>query len=436
MKHKRLQFPQFLSDQRGGTLVLFAVMLPVLVILMAMAVDAGRAYAVQAKAQNASDAALLGAVASIGANPDLQGETVRLFNANYPTNYMSSTVGAIATSIVSPGVYQATFTVTVPTTVTGIFSSDIATIQILSEVTSGYDVTQNRRLELALVLDNTGSMAGAKLAGLKQASRDLTDIIFGTAETLNNVHISLLPYDVGVNLGTDPSHSAWIQGAYLPIWNTNIAGGHGWISNRNSDLPPNSYNDMTDTPPGATDETRFRISTGVGTGTCNDATHINLPAMQFALNTRSQIYSFIDTMIAGLCTRINVGLMWGGLSLSPQWAGIWDPARPNLPATPSALIDKALVLMTDGLNTVYMGDGVSMANDDATTAQMCSAIKSRGITIYVVGFGSGGEINENLLRACASQPSYYWNAPTPEQLRTAFRQIADDIVFNTLRLSR
>ena len=86
-----------------------------------------------------------------------------------------------------------------------------------------------------------------------------------------------------------------------------------------------------------------------------------------------------------------------------------------------------MVLMTDGVN-VFGGD-------DAKTQALCDAIKAEGITIYTVGFGQDG-VNTTLLTNCASQPSYYFFAPTSADLQTVFHQIGDNIVYNTQYLSQ
>ena len=61
---------RFISSQSGTTLVLMALILPLLLIAMGMTIDMSRLYVVQAKAQSASDAALLGAVEVLLGCPD------------------------------------------------------------------------------------------------------------------------------------------------------------------------------------------------------------------------------------------------------------------------------------------------------------------------------------------------------------------------------
>jgi len=236
-----------------------------------------------------------------------------------------------------------------------------------------------------------------------------------------------VPYDVAVNIGT--GRASWVQAPDVP-------GFLGFVSNRDNDAPPDSNpNEYSDVPP--TDEaTKFREPNNFNFSCGGDPVTTSLRPLQFGMTGKSAIQAATDQMQASGCTRINVGLMWGGYTLSPQWQGYFDTGRPGLPLPATANSDKALVLMTDGENTVYLGGG-GRNNDNTTTALQCSAIKARGVTIYTVGFGPRGSVNEPLLQACATLPTFYFYAPSAADLRTAFRRIADIIVTNrTLKLSK
>lgn len=446
-------FLRFMQCRRGAAAILTALMFSVLLLVLALVVDIGRLYVVQNKAQQASDAALLGAVATAYSNAEntdpavveaaVNAEYARLFAANYPAGYMGSTIQNLNVSAGAGGAWRATFDAELPTLIMGVFNQHSTSAGILSEVTRGFGSVPGRQLELAMVLDNTGSMAGAvagggtKIQALYYATLDLIDIIFGEAETLNNVHISFVPYEAVVNVGS--GRASWVQAPYVATYNSYAAfygPGNGFLSNRHYDrTPQNAYNDISDAPP-TSEETRFRIPTPFAGATCQDGPGGQLPPMRFALNSKSQLVAAAGTMGVGGCTRINVGLMWGWFTLSPNWRGVWgEPSAFPQDFAPETR-DKALILMTDGLNTVYYGQN-GFADDDVTTAQLCEAVKAQGITVYTVGLGANpSEVNETLLRDCASNPAYYWFAPTAADLRTAFRQIADTLLYSSIRLSQ
>jgi len=66
-------------------------------------------------------------------------------------------------------------------------------------------------LDLALVLDNTGSMRGRKLAALKQASNDLVDILYENPASRPGTQIGLVPFASWVNIGRDNIDASWVD---------------------------------------------------------------------------------------------------------------------------------------------------------------------------------------------------------------------------------
>src|SRR3546814_14292664 len=70
------------------------------------------------------------------------------------------------------------------------------------DVASAIEVTQETEgLELVLVLDVTGSMEGSKIAALRQASRDLIEILFGDDSEKEFLKVGIVPYSAAVNVG-------------------------------------------------------------------------------------------------------------------------------------------------------------------------------------------------------------------------------------------
>ena len=47
-------------------------------------------------------------------------------------------------------------------------------------------------------------------------------------------------------------------------------------------------------------------------------------------------------------------------------------------------------------------------------------MKTNNIVIYTIGFGNPGGNAAAILKSCATQPSYYFNSPTPAELQQAF----------------
>ena len=65
-------------------------------------------------------------------------------------------------------------------------------------------------MELALVMDNTGSMYGSGVhRHVQTAAVDLVDILYGDETVIDNLWVSLVPYVASVNIG--PSRTDWLN---------------------------------------------------------------------------------------------------------------------------------------------------------------------------------------------------------------------------------
>jgi hypothetical protein len=164
-------------------------------------------------------------------------------------------------------------------------------------------------------------------------------------------------------------------------------------------------------------------------------------------------------------TMGNLGLAWGWRVLSPTWRGQWgSPSPDTLPMDyNTALIDKVVVMLTDGVNQWYdwpdhppgcagiqncklpadadytaygrlsekrLGTSV---NSTATTVintrmtTLCTAMKAKGIIIYTIVLQENDTATQNLYKNCASKPEYFFNSPTAADLAAIFQQIATQL---------
>jgi hypothetical protein len=169
---------------------------------------------------------------------------------------------------------------------------------------------------------------------------------------------------------------------------------------------------------------------------------------------QTTIINGINAMVARGNTHINLGAVWGWRMLSPRWRGLWggemDANRLPLDYNSPKMI-KAAIIMTDGANTMsnsshsaywYLSDGKlgttsstgAVSQLDSRFLQICQAMKTNNIIIYTIGFGNPGGNAASILKTCASQPSYYFNSPTPAELQAAFSAIGDSL--SSLRVSQ
>jgi hypothetical protein len=74
---------------------------------------------------------------------------------------------------------------------------------------------------------------------------------------------------------------------------------------------------------------------------------------------------------------------------------------------------------------VLLTDGQPDGGTDAEAIAAATRAQSSGITLYVIGFGSG--VSEDFLARLTSRPEHYLSAPSPEALRRVYAAIAGEL---------
>lgn len=182
---------------------MFALMLPVLLGAIGVSLDFAQAYMVQQRLAQALDAAALAAAGS-STDPDVIEQKVKdFFNVNYPEEKL----GVAFTPEVE--VNGQTITVSGHAQYGTNFVSVLGIDSI--EVGASNEVTRivGTNIELALVLDISGSMAGQKIIDLKEAAKSLIDTVVYDNQEDYYSKIAIVPYSVAVNVG---AYAASVRG--------------------------------------------------------------------------------------------------------------------------------------------------------------------------------------------------------------------------------
>jgi len=249
-----------------------------------------------------------------------------------------------------------------------------------------------RTLEVALALDNTGSMAQKnKITELKAAVKLLLGTLKTNSKTPDDTKIAIIPFNTVVNIGTTFKDKPWVaygSGITSTTWN-------GCIADR--DQP----NDVKDTTP-------------TGANTYYPATMCGTLAQTVPLtNDWTALDSMVDTMTPNGTTNVTIGAMWAWSALTSN-----EPFTEGKPVRSD--VEKVIILLTDGLNTQNRFTTVP-SQIDARTAAVCDNIKKANIRMYVVRVIEG---NADLLSACASAPNMYYDVQVASQLKDVFASIA------------
>ncbi len=194
------------DDARGNVAMLFGLSLPVLILMTVGGVDIHRASTVRVNLQDALDAAALAAARSpYTTNAELRTVGLASLRANLKA-YPEITLREADTSFVlnSDDVVIASSKVDVKTLVANIFlppygkfMDDYLPVAAHSEVDRS-----SRNIEVAMVLDLSGSMGGQKLTDLKNAAKDLVDLIVQPVQTPYYSKVALVPWSYSVNPGS------------------------------------------------------------------------------------------------------------------------------------------------------------------------------------------------------------------------------------------
>ncbi len=456
----------FFRNNRGAVAPIVAMAVGALVAAAGAATDYARAQMVQTKLSDTLDAAGLAAGSTMSSQQDVQDTAQNYFKVNFPSGYMRSSAQLTGVTANQTGtVLTLHATANVPTVFMQMMGIDSIPVSADTEITR-----KSGGLELALVMDNTGSMAGTKIQSLISAASELVDILFGDDTTKDDLWIGLVPFSQAVNIG--PSRSSWINSTYKTldwgpsgynVWagcvDARVTGGGNITDDPPTSSPFNayywpsdSYNTWktTTTKKGKTTTTYSTFTTTVGPNA-----YCPQP-LQIMSNSKSTVLAGIQTMQARGNTHIDVGAVWGWRMLSPRWRGLWGGAMNtnNLPLDYSSPnMTKAAVILSDGDNTMssqiytaygYLSQG-QLGTTNATTAvkkldsnllSVCTAMKSHGIKIYTILFDvDASDTNAiNLFKKCASADDYFFNSPTNAELEKAFQQIGDSL--SNLRVSK
>ena len=237
-------------DASGATAVIFAISSMVLFGMLGLAVDGSRWYTARNAHSRAIDAALLAGARQFQLDATNTSGAIATATNFYHSNVPQT--GIVNNTIVfSTPDNGATFTFTgmayLQTTflnVIGIHSMSIAVPAkaIASQSGSG----QGSNLEIAVMLDVTGSMCddgtgpcttGTKIGGVKQAAKDLANIVLGQTSGTYTSRIALVPFSSAIRIDEDGTSNSLMRtltnlpsnwSGYIPSYS--CSGGSGYMS--------------------------------------------------------------------------------------------------------------------------------------------------------------------------------------------------------------
>jgi Flp pilus assembly protein TadG len=223
----------------GQVAMIFGLAAIPVTVAAGMGIDMTQAYIVKVRLTAALDSAALAVGSSNPAKYTTAQLTTRMqnyFNANFPaTSLVTNPMPLTPTMTVDPNdanIVNFAVSATVPTSFMRIVGINTMTVNASSQMTRGVS-----GLELALVLDNTGSMLcgdggnsncsqgvpPSHITSLVTYSNEIVNTLFSQSTDISKLRIAVVPYVTTVNVGPALSQSSTLN-TYVPSPYKDIGG--------------------------------------------------------------------------------------------------------------------------------------------------------------------------------------------------------------------
>ncbi|MBN9311146.1 TadE/TadG family type IV pilus assembly protein [Devosia sp.] len=217
---------RFHADERGVFAVIFGLLAIVLVAFAGAAVDYSSVETARTRAQVALDSAALGLQPTIFSTPaptsaSLKASALALLNERLNDSSAVTAVD-VATFDTGNGTLHLEATLTVNTAFVQLVGIPSLTARVVSEATR-----KRINLEVALVLDNSGSMAQlSRMTNLKKAALCAMNVLYNAldectdakvtatndvAPTEQRIWMGIVPFTGFVNVGTGYKNASWMD---------------------------------------------------------------------------------------------------------------------------------------------------------------------------------------------------------------------------------
>ncbi|HUG60644.1 MAG TPA: TadE/TadG family type IV pilus assembly protein, partial [Methylomirabilota bacterium] len=188
------KFLKRILDRSGSVAPIVALTALPLMLSVGSAIDFGRYISRETEVQNALDSAVIAAAVKKDVTVAEAGDIIHKM---LEVNLMGAPDWEVASVVVTDEFVEATFREPLPTT----FMQLAGVEKMNIEVSAGARRPEGL-VEVALVLDNTGSMAGTRISSLRDAATELVNILEERAIKAENLKIALVPFVTSVNIKT------------------------------------------------------------------------------------------------------------------------------------------------------------------------------------------------------------------------------------------
>ena len=306
----------------------------------------------------------------------------------------------------------------------------------IDEVSASAEVSMGlQSVEIALVIDISSSMAGARLAEAKASAALFIDQVFQDEKLTDQVTVSIVPFGGTVRVPVGLKSLLTIPDEGLESYSTNWIG-EEW--NQCFEL------DVVDVENGIDVDGSYRVLPDFYSWNQNNP-WCPLKGNEFLSLTDDveALHAKVNTLSLSDGTGTDHGMLWGYETLNDEWANEFPDGLEDTPATNNSETKKVLVLMTDGGITAqhFVRDQdkvgtppynsrrrarVSYNNSLNNFYTLCDQAKAQDIEIFTIGYTITRSNHIDPLRRCASSENNYLDAASGE-LESVFSGIAEGL---------
>lgn len=412
------QFRSLIRRADGNVATLFAVAAMPMMLFAGAAMDYAGSTETKAKLQSAADAVALALVREphTSTPEQLQAVAERQFSAMMRRDMAFDTTISVTKEAKT---IRVNASVKMPTSFLRLVQQNELTVGATSVAAFGQP-----KIQIALVLDNTGSMGQmGKMDALKQATNDLLDKLQGMNANPGDIKVSLVPFNTQVRVDAANRNAPWLRWG-VKLENPNISSGvaaaptqaawTGCISDRNQDC------DISGEPP----------SGGLSGYVAANCQYGSLAQTMPLTANPGAIRSVVNSMTPTGATNVTIGFVTGLATLRAD-----SPLGDASSGDPE--VQKFVILLTDGNNTQNRFGGTGSEGNsyvwdiDNRLNLACAKARSSRVQVFTVRVIAG---NEPLLQSCATDTGMYYSANSAAGIAPAFAKILDQIVMPRLTM--
>lgn len=433
----------FTRDRGGNFAVLFGAAASVLALGVGFAVNISQLYNARSSLQGVVDAAVTSTARDLTLGVITEADANKTVQAFLDANSAAGTLQANQIVLDKLAVNRTANTVQADAHVdVGLFFPLFSTDNMRRVTASTTALYSDKTVEVAMMLDVTGSMAGQKIKDLRTAaSNAVNSFLTGQNAANPRVRVAIVPYANSVNAGSLAASTVFVE---TKDSERKQASGNDDPKYVSASTRPDSCAterkgayQYSDAGPDVSMVNRDLYLSDFARDSHTRACPI--ASVQPLTTDASALNNVIKDLEASGGTAGHIGVQWAWYMLSENWGSVMKASARPAKMDPKK-VAKYVILMTDGEfnlsyfdangpDQVYNSAGKVQTRTAATT--LCAAMRDQGIEIFTIGFALTETNAKSTLQSCASPDTgnakHFYQAANGTELDQAFQDIVRNI---------